>query len=471
LKGEFPLEKVGMKSDFKGARFSVPYEIAAVRPLRQTTLEEREKALKAAYYNTELISQEMVYVDLKTDSGVSALSVSQANDVAGRGALEAHPEMTPEAHAGLASLSKQFQQIFGFPYVVPVTQGRAAERIWTKIHMREGAVVPGNMLFPSTRFHIESNGGKVIDVISDKAYDLFSEDPFKGNLDLKKLRKLLKEHGPQRIPCVYVELCVNSSGGHPVSMGNLREIKRMIEPQGIPLFLDASRILENSYFIQGREKAYESRSIAEIVREICSYADGCTLSALKDFPVREGGFIATRDEKSFHKAYFQSFLDGAQPFSSALESLSIALREIFQGDRYVASRVKQTQYLWRNLAEKGIAVLRPEAGHAVFIDVKSLLPEIPSEHHPAEALAAFIYSVSGVRITKGPPLTREQTARGIELLRLALPARRYLQGHLDDVAEAVLCALAHRDEIKGLRQIEKPGRSKYEPPLFVPIGK
>ncbi|MFQ5903516.1 MAG: tryptophanase, partial [Candidatus Binatia bacterium] len=450
-----------MKNDFKGISFSVPYEIAAVRPVRQTTLREREEALKMAYYNTELIPQEMVYVDLKTDSSVSSISTPQVGTMMGVGALEAGLEMTPEANAAFISLSEKFQAIFGFPFVVACAQGRAAERIWAKIHVREGAVVPGNMLFPSTRFHIEFNGAKVVDVISDKAYELFSNDPFKGNVDIVKLEAVLKEYGPEKVPCVYVELCVNSCGGHPVSAGNLKEVKAFLKPRGIPLFLDASRILENSYLIQQREKGYHDRSIVEIAREICSYADGCTLSALKDFSVREGGFIGTRDGKSFQKAYFQSFLDGAQPSSAALEGLNVSLREMFRSDQYAAGRVEQVQNLWQRLAglerliEKGVPVLRPPGGHGVFIDVKSFLPQLPPEHHPAEALAAFIYYISGVRVTKGPPLTQSQTARGMDFLRLAVPARRYLQAHMDDVAEAVLYAYARRDEIRGLMRLER----------------
>jgi len=458
-----------MKDGPEGRSFSVPYEIAVVRPLRQTTRRQREEALKTARYNADLLPQEMIYVDLKTDSGVSSLSVGQAAAPVGTGALEAAPEMAPEAHAAFLSLARQFQEIFGFPHVVPTAQGRAAERIWTKIHVKEGTVVPGNMLFPSTRFHIESSGARVVDVISEKAYELSSDDPFKGDVDIGRLAEVLKQYGPEKVPCVYVELCVNSSGGHPVSMDNLREIKATLQPLGIPLFLDASRILENSYLIQRREQGYRERPLAEIVREICSCADGCTMSALKDFLVREGGFIATRDGKSFQRAYLQSFLDGAQPPSAALESLSASLREIFTSDQYVAGRVEQVQYLWRKLAEKGVPVLRPAAGHAVFVDVASFLPQLPPDRNPAEALAAFVYSVSGVRITKGPPLTQGQVARGINLLRLAIPPRRYLRGHMDDVAEALLDAFSHRDEIRGLQKIEDPGRSKYEPPVFAPI--
>lgn len=366
-----------MKRDVVGLTFSVPYEIAAVRPLRETTLQEREQILKQAYYNTELIPQEFVYVDLKTDSGVSSIVTNQAGAFLGVGALETSPEMAPEANAAFVSLSQRFQEIFGFPHVVPCTQGRAAERIWAKIHVKEGSVVPGNTLFPSTRFHIESSGGKVIDVISDKAYDLFADDPFKGNVDLEKLEGVFKEHGHERVACIYVELCVNACGGHPVSLENLRKVKALSESYKVPLFLDASRVLENSYLVKLREAGCQERSMREIILETCSLADGCTLSALKDFLVREGGFIGARDGGAYQRAYFQSFLDGAQPSNSALEALGSSLEEIFRSDRHVAVRVEQVHYLWRKLAQGGVPVLHPPGGHGVFIDVKDFSQTFP----------------------------------------------------------------------------------------------
>lgn len=451
-----------------GVVFSVPYEIAVARPLRQTTLKEREEVLEAAYYNTELIPQDMIYVDLKTDSGVSSLSTAQLAKAASAPVLESATEMAAEGSKAYVALSERFQRAFGFPYSVPTSQGRAAERIWAKLHVREGSIVPGNMLFPSTRYHIESNGAKVIDVIGDAAHDLFSGDFFKGNLDLRKLQNVFKEHGRDNVSCIYVELCVNSCGGHPVALKNLREVKAIADAHQVPLFLDACRILENSYLVKQREPGYQNRSIAEIAQEACSLVDGCTMSALKDFLVPTGGWIGIRDEASYQKAYVQNFLNGNQPASAALEMMGVALREIFASEAYVASRVEQVNYLWRRL-KGGIPVLVPAGGHAVFIDAKSFLPRITPEKNPAEALAAFVYYVSGIRIGKGPPLAPSQTARGTELVRLAVPARRYLQGHMDDVAEAILYAHSRRDEIKGLKRLETPGRSKYEPALFAPV--
>jgi tryptophanase len=456
-----------MKDSSSGILFSIPYEIAMVRPLKQTTLEEREEVLQAAYYNTELIPQEMIYVDLKTDSGVSSCSTAQLAKLAGLGPLESGIEMAPEGNRAFVALVEKFQKIFGFPYMVPVAQGRAAERIWASLHVKEGAIVAGNMLFPSTRFHIESNGGKVIDVISEAAHDLSSGQLFKGDINLDKLEAVFTEHKGQ-VCCVYVELCVNSCGGHPISLGNLKRVKALAEAHRVPLFLDACRILENSYLIKQREPGYQNRSVQEIVHETCWLADGCTMSALKDFLVQAGGIIAMRDQASYQKASVQNFLSGSQLPSAAMEAIGVALEEIFVSDSYVASRVEQVNYLWRRLKD-GIPILKPAGGHGIFIDAKSFLPHVAAENCPAEALAAFIYHVSGIRVIKGPPLAPSQTARGVELLRVAVPARRYVQGHMDDVAEAIQYAYSRRDEIKGLKKLEKPGRSRFEPALFAPL--
>ena len=453
-----------MTEPTSGVSFSVPYEIAMVRPLRQTTIKEREEALKAAYYNTELVPQEMIYVDLKTDSGVSSFSTTQLTKLISAEALESGMEMAPEGSKAFVSLSENFQTIFGFPYVVPVAQGRAAERIWLKMHVKEGSVVPGNMLFPSTRFHIESNGGKVFDVIGEGAHDLSSERLFKGNIDISKLEAILKEQR-EKVACVYVELCVNSCGGHPVSLENLKAVKSIANAHKVAVFLDACRILENSYLIKQRESGYQNRSIQQIVYETCACADGLTMSALKDLLVPAGGFIAMRDEGSYQKAGVQNFLGGSQPPSGIMEMMSTALRETFLNDSYVRSRVEQINYLWRRLKD-GVPLVAPSGGHGVFINVKSFLPHVPAENFPGEALAAFIYHISGIRVTKGPPLAASQTALGVEFLRLAVPARRYLQGHMDDVAEAVQYAYSRRNEIKGLKKLDKPGRSRFEPSLF-----
>jgi tyrosine phenol-lyase len=324
------------------------------------------------------------------------------------------------------------------------------------------------MLFPSTRIHIEMNGAKIIDVIGDAAHDLTSEEPFKGNIDLKKLETVLHEQGAEKLSCVYIELSVNSCGGHPVSLANLREVKALAGAEKVPLFLDACRILENSYLIQEREAGYQGRTIREIALETCALADACTMSALKDFLVSSGGLILTRDRGMQQRASMQCFLDGVQPTGSVMSMMATALAEIFSADAYVRSRVEQVKGLWRRLKDR-VPVLSPAAGHAVFLDVKKFLPHLAAEQFPAEALAAFLYRISGIRVTKGPPLAPSQVARGTDLLRLAVPARKYLPGHLDDTATAVIQAFDHRSGIKGLKRVEDPIRSKYEPAHFIPL--
>lgn len=451
-----------------GVTFSVPYEIASVRQLRQTSLQERERVLKDCGYNCELLPQDLIYIDLCTDSGVSALSTAQIAAGSGNEAVEPAMGMAIEASRAFASLSAQCRKFFGFPYLVPTTQGRAAERIWAKINVKAGSIVPGNMLFPSTRMHIESNGGKVLDIIDDAAHDLQSEDPFKGDLDIEKLAAVFREHGREKVSCIYIELGVNACGGHPVSLGNLKKVKAVAAANGVPLFLDACRILENSYLIRQREAGYHDRSIREIVFETCESADGCTMSAMKDLLVPLGGMIGSRDLANFQKAIMQSFLDGAQPPASAMQMISTALEEVFAADAHVTSRVEQVNYLWRRLRDR-VPLVHPPAGHAVYIDLAAFLPHVAPEHHRAEALAAFLYYVSGVRVTKGAPPAPAQMERGIELLRLAVPARKYVHGHIDDVAEALLYAYAHRNEIRGFKQVEDPRRSKYQPCHFEPL--
>lgn len=457
-----------MKNAAPCPTFSVPYEIAVVRPLRQTTADERAEALRAAYYNTELIPQDLIYVDLCTDSGVSALSTDQFAALAGAKFVDPGMGLAPEGSRAFAMLAEQMRGVFGFPHFVPTTQGRSAERIWAKINIKPNTVVAGNMLFPSTRFHIETSGAQVSDVIGDAAHNLVSSDPFKGNLDIEKLEATIRDHGAEKISCIYVELSVNACGGHPVSLANLKDVKTIATAHKIPLFLDACRILENSYLIKERETGYQDRTIRQIVAETCGLADSCTMSALKDLLVSSGGFILTRDKASYQKALMQSFLDGAQLSSGAMEQLATVLREIVATDTYVKSRVEQVHYLWRRLKDS-VPVVSPAGGHAVYIDVKAFLPQLAAENFPAEALAEFLYRLSGIRITKGPPAAPSQAAHGVELLRLAVPARKYLNGHLDDVAETLLYAYQKRNEIKGLKRIEDSSRTKYEPSHFAPL--
>jgi len=457
-----------MDKTSSGFVFSVPYEIAVVRPLRQTSPAERDSALRDAHFNVELIPQDLVYIDLCTDSGISSSSTRQLAATAAPSELEPGMGLAGEGSRAFAALADEVRRVFGFSYVVATPQGRAAERIWTKIHVKPNTFVVGNLLFPSTRVHIEMNGAKVIDAADEAAYDLTSDEPFKGNLDVQKLQRAIEEKGAGHVSCIYVELSDNACGGHPISLANLRTIKEIAAAHSLPLFLDACRILENSYLVQQREAGYQERTILEIVRETCDLADGATLSALKDFLVSSGGLILSRSKESYQKASMQAFLDGAQLPGLAMMQLAISLREIFAADNYVKSRVEQVRYLWQRLKDR-IPVVSPPSGHAVFLDVKAFLPDLNSAEFRSEALGAFLYRYAGIRVTKGPPLAPTQAARGMELLRLAIPARKYLNAHLDDVAEALCYAYSRRNEITGLRRSEDPARSKYEPGYFQPL--
>jgi tyrosine phenol-lyase len=457
-----------MEASSRSVTFSVPYELAAVRPLRQTTLSERYDALRAAHFNTELIPQDLIYVDLSTDSGVSSLSTNQLAVLAAAKFAEPGMGLAVEGSRSFARLLEQAKRIFGFPYVVCTTQGRAAERIWTKVNVRKGSVVAGNMLFPSTRSHIQMNGATLVDIVCDDAHNLASQEPFKGNVDCDRLAAVIAEHGAGNVSCIYVELALNACGGHPVSLANLKKVHAVAAAHKIPLFLDACRIIENSFFIKEREAGYQHRAILEIVQETCALADACTMSALKDFLVSSGGFILTRDEAAYRKAAMQCFLDGAQLPGGAMDLLATALEDIFAAESYIAHRVGQIDYLWRRL-NGTVPLVSPAGGHAVFIDLNASLSHLVPEQFPAESLAAFLYQISGVRVSKGPPMAPSQAAKGINLLRLAVPARKYLRGHLDDVAEAVLYAYSQRKEIRGLKRIEDPARSKYEPAHFTQL--
>jgi len=446
--------------------FSVPYEMAVVRPLRQSTEQERQSTLVNAHYNTELIPQEFIYIDLSTDSGVSARSTAQLAVTAAAQFVEPGMGLASEGSAAYNRLAAEIQRYLGFDYFVPTTQGRSAERIWVKINIKPGSIVAGNMLFPSTRTHIQMGGAQIVDVIGEGAHDFLSDEPFKGNIDIAKLEGLIQGKSAANISCIYVELGVNSCGGHPVSLANLKAVRAIASAHKIPLYLDACRILENSYLIREREAEYRQRTVADIVRETCALADGCTMSALKDFLVGAGGFVFSRDRASHQKAALQSFLDGVQLPAGDMESIAVALPEIFASEAHAEQRVKQVQYLWDKLADT-LPVVRPAGGHAVFIDLKQFFAGSTPPAFGAEALAADVYLKSGVRITKGPPLAPSQDARGAELLRLAVPARKYLNGHMDDVARALRDAYEHRHEIKGLKRIDDATRSKYEPVHFV----
>lgn len=445
---------------------TLPYEIASLRPVSTTTRAEREQVLERAGYNTELIPQQKVYIDLKTDSGVGSRTTAQVAAQFEVPPLEAAPELAPEAHTGLQQLRARFEELSGLPFMLACNQGRAAERIWCKLHVKNEHVVPGNILFPSMRYHIAANGGQVVELPCREAYEPISDHPFKGNMDTEALASLLKKTGADKIPFVCIELCNNASGGHPVSLAHLEDVEQLLEPHGIPLLLDASRILENSYLLQQREPSCAHDSIPAIVKRTCARANAVTLSAQKDFSSQAGGFIGMRDANTYQKATLQAFLDGVQLENSTMRTIAVAMAEHLRTDAYTEGRVAQVAYLWRLLAEARVPVLRPAGGHAVYIDLSQFLPHLKEDQNPAEALAATVYLSSGVRIAKGPPPSQGQKERGNSLVRMAIPAHRYLNGHLDHVAIALTRAFEERQQIPGLSRVTTTEQGKYDPPLF-----
>ncbi|MBU5437269.1 tyrosine phenol-lyase [Tissierella sp. MSJ-40] len=440
-----------------------PYKVKMVEPLRILPKEERIEAIKKAGYNTFLLNSRDVYIDLLTDSGTNAMSDRQWAGLM----------MGDEAYAGSENwfhLQSTVQEIMGFKHVVPTHQGRGAENLLSQILVKPGSYVPGNMYFTTTRAHQELNGGTFVDVINDDAH--ISDNPdvlFKGNIDLKKYEDLINKVGAENIPYICVGVTVNLAGGQPVSMKNLREVYELSKKHGIRVMFDCTRYVENAYFIKAREEGYKDKTIAEIVKEMFSYADGATMSGKKDGIVNIGGFLAMNEEELYSKATALVVVYEGMPSYGGMtgrdmEAFAIGLKEALDYN-YIKHRVEQVEYLGNKLSEAGIPIVRPVGGHAVFLDARAFLPHIPQEQYPAQVLAAEIYIESGVRTMERGNVSAGRTKEGkeyfpkLELVRLTLPRRVYSYAHLDFVAEAIIRTFKRRDEIKGLKFI-------YEPPVL-----
>lgn len=451
-----------------------PYKIKMVEPIRMTTPEERARAIEEAGYNTFLLRSDDVYIDLLTDSGTSAMS-----DYQWAGLM-----LGDEAYAGSRSfyhLVEAVREVYGYPELVPTHQGRGAEHILSQIMIKPGDVVPGNMYFTTTRFHQEYAGGTFVDVIVDEAHDPSSRFPFKGNVDMKKLEAVVDEFGADRVPYVSFETNVNMAGGQPASMENLRTVYEYCHARGIAVMLDATRALENAYFIQQREAGYEDKSIKEIVAEICSYSDGATVSSKKDNLVNIGGFLALRDPELAKKARallvaFEGLHTYGGMSGRDMEALARGIREMVATDDHVRARVGQVEYLGHKLEKAGIPIVQPIGGHGIFLDAKSILPHIPQERFPAQALTAALYADSGVRgmergiVSAGrDPKTGDHHYPKLELVRLAIPRRVYTQAHMDVVAESVVHVFEHREEIGGLEFTYEPPELRFFQARFQPV--
>ena len=442
-----------------------PYKIKMVELIKMTTEEERKAAIVEAGYNTFLLKSEDVYIDLLTDSGVGAMSDRQWAGIM----------MGDEAYAGSRNfyhLQKTVEDHYSYRYTVPTHQGRGAENILSQLLIKEGDCVPGNMYFTTTRLHQELAGGTFVDVIIDEAHDPQSDHPFKGNVDFGKLDALLQDVGAERIPYVCIATCVNMAGGQPISMANLRELRAWCDQHGILIVHDMTRVAENAYFIQQREAGYEAISVQEIVREICSLTDAATMSSKKDAMVNIGGFLAMNDETLYQRACeLVVVYEGLHTYGGMagrdMEALAIGITESVQ-DSHMQARVGQIEYLWEKLESAGVPLVRPCGGHAVFLDARAILPHLPQDQFPAQALAAALYVESGIRamergaVSAGrDPKTGQNRLPKLELVRLTIPRRVYTQAHMDVTAESVIRVMNRASEVRGLRFTYEPAMLRF----------
>jgi len=451
-----------------------PYKIKMVEHLRMTTPQERAKAIRDAGHNTFLLRSEDVYIDLLTDSGTNAMSDHQW----------AAMMLGDEAYAGSRSyykLEDTVRQYYGYKHLIPTHQGRGAEHLLSRIAIKDGDFVPGNMYFTTTRLHQELCGGTFVDVICDDAHDPTSEFPFKGNVDLDKMQALIDRVGADKIPYLSLETNVNMAGGQPCSMGNIKGVSELCHRHQIPVFLDATRAVENAYFIKTREEGYGDKSIAEILHEICSHTDGCTMSAKKDSLVNIGGFLALNDDQLAEKARnLVVVYEGLHTYGGMagrdMEAMAVGITESVQYD-HIRARIGQVEYLGNRLIEAGIPIIRPIGGHGIFIDAARFLPHIPRDQFPAQALSAALYVDSGVRsmergtISAGrDPKTGENRYPNLELVRLTIPRRVYTQAHMDVTAESVEALIGNPTRVNGLKLTYEPAYLRFFQARFEPIG-
>jgi tyrosine phenol-lyase len=437
-----------------------PFKIKVVEPLKMTTPEERKTAIHEAGYNTFLLRSEDVYIDLLTDSGTNAMSDRQW----------AGMMMGDEAYAGSKNyyhLEENVRKYYGYKYLVPTHQGRGAENIISQILIKKGDFVPGNMYFTTTRLHQELSGGTFVDIIIDDAHDSQKLHPFKGNVDLQKLEDLIVRVGAEKIPYVSVAATVNMAGGQPISMENLRLVRLLTAQHGIKVIMDATRAVENAYFIKTREAEFADASIAEILKQMCSYTDGATMSGKKDLLVNIGGFLALNDYDTFEEARNMVVVyEGLHTYGGLagrdLEAMAIGIEEAVQYD-HIKARIGQVEYVGEKLMSIGIPIVQPIGGHAIFLDAKRFYPHIPQVQFPAQTLAAELYLDSGIRaMERGIVSAGRNKETGdhyypkLELVRLTFPRRVYTQAHCDVLAESVESVFENRDTIRGLKMVYEP---------------
>jgi tryptophanase len=431
--------------------FIEPFRIKMVESIYSSTREQRQQWLKQASYNLFNLRSEQVVIDLLTDSGTGAMSDKQWSAMM----------LGDESYAGASSyykLKEAIREITGFDYFLPTHQGRAAENVLFSTLVKPGDLVPGNSHFDTTKGHIEFRKATAVDCTVDIAKNPFAHHPFKGNVDLRKLENVLKNNPAEKIPCIVITITNNTAGGQPVSMENIREAGKLARKYGVRLIIDSARFAENAYFIKTREEGYSGKSIREIALEMFSYADGMTMSSKKDAIVNIGGFIGFRDEELFRTAstyniMFEGFITYGGMTGRDMSALAQGLMEGTEYE-FLESRIRQVDYLGRLLKDYGVPVLEPFGGHAIFIDAKSFLPQIPAEEFPAQTLATELYIEGGIRAVEigalmadRDPVTRENRFPGLEMVRLAIPRRVYTDNHMNHVAVAIKNVFDRRKEI------------------------
>src|SRR6266516_2832971 len=432
-----------------------PFRIKSVEPIRWTMRSEREQLLRAAHYNLFLLPAADVLIDLLTDSGTGAMSTHQWAAV-----MEGD-----ESYAGSKSFDSfraSIQDIFGNRHVIPAHQGRAAERILFSVTCKKGDVVPNNTHFDTTRANVEFVGAEAVDLVIPEGRQPANKHPFKGNMDVSALREVIKRVGRERVPLVMLTVTNNSGGGQPVSMENVRQVSAACRKHGIPLYFDACRFAENSYFIKLREKGYEAKTPKEIAQEMFGYGDGCTMSAKKDGMANIGGFLCTNDDLLAQQEKDLLILTEGYPTYGGLagrdlEAIAVGVQEALEED-YLRYRIASTAYLGNHISERGVPIVRPPGGHAIYLDARAFLPQIPVEQFPGVALAAELYLEGGIRSVEIGTLMFSKAAK-MDMVRLAIPRRTYTQSHIDYVIEIILEVWRNRGGIRGLRLT-------YEPPFL-----
>ncbi len=432
-----------------------PFKIKVVEPLHMTTREHREAALRAARFNVFNLHARDVLIDLLTDSGTGAMSSLQW----------AAMLQGDESYAGAESFYRfreRMREMTGFAHILPTHQGRASERILFELLGGKGKVVPNNSHFDTTRANVEHSGAEAVDLPIELERAPTARHPFKGNMDVGKLRRLIERVGASRIPLCMVTVTNNTGGGQPVSLENLRAVRAVCSDHGIPLFLDACRFAENAYFIKLREEGQQERSVPDIVRDMFDLADGATISAKKDGLVNIGGVLLLRDDDLAQRAdalliLTEGFVTYGGLAGRDLEAMAQGFEEVVHED-YLAYRIRSTAYLGRKLLEIGYQIVEPPGGHAIYVDAGHFCPHIPSTEFPGQALVCALYRAAGIRSVEiGSVMFGGNGATpAMELVRLAIPRRVYTQSHLDYVIEAAEQVFAHRETLQGLRMTNHP---------------